>query len=1031
MTDMIHSTNEEGLRAENDYLRQHVESLQTRLTHTTQQLDHAARTEEALRASEERLRTIIERNADAMLVTNNGIVLFVNPAAESLFQRSTDELLNKEIGIPFVANDKVEVDILTKEGTRQVAEMRVVEIVWGGETANLSSFRDVTERKQLEEELEQRVSERTTMLRHTLQQLSIELEEREKTEKALLRRDAILEAIEFAAHRFLKSTCYDQEIPRVLEYMGKATLTSRVAMFTVNDDQAIQLYRHLNVPTPSSKPLPNTEGAEKEAPAELGHPGSRNFMRWQEYLSRGFSIHGDVRTFPPEERATLEHEHVQSLVVVPIFVEHEWWGFIEFDESRVGRAWLLAEVEALRTAASMIGTALQHGRLMEALRESEERFRTVAEFTNDWEYWISPEGRYLYVSPSCERITGYRPDAFLDDPDLLERISHPADRALVAAHMQHETEPGGGAEALRFRILTPHGTERWIGHVCQPVNDSQGHWLGRRGSNRDITEQVHIEESLKQEQRLFVGGPVVVFKWSAEAGWPVEYVSPNVTQFGYQPEDFTSGRIPYTSLVHPDDRQRIATETAGHATGHEPCFEQDYRIIRADGTVRWVYNLTQVLRAAGQRPTHYQGYILDITDRKEAEEALRQSEEQFRAFIEGTDDVIIQVNETGILTYANHVAQRMCSDSCIGHSLFDFVHPEDRQRTRMAFEGWIRNRATSVTFENRLIALDQSTHHMHWVINLAYDHEGQITTINGIARDLTDNKRVEQALRESETRYRIISELISDFAYSLRIEPDGTFALEWVTDAFEHTTGYTMREVEANGGFVSLIYEKDRPTFYQSCQALLDGKRSDEYEFRIVTRRGDMCWLRNHSRPLWNKAERRVAHIYGGMRDVTEWKQAMEAMQERDLIFRHFLQRSQEALVLMNNLGFIIEWNQGAEYIWGQTQMDVMGLALWDVIFDALPQEQQTDDYYEEVKTATQTLLKESPAGPHQEWIPQHIQLSDGRQRLLESLFFPIETSKGTLFGGIMYDRTQQQHTEQALRRLQDGLGYQGEGESP
>jgi len=131
------------------------------------------------------------------------------------------------------------------------------------------------------------------------------------------------------------------------------------------------------------------------------------------------------------------------------------------------------------------------------LRQSEERFRTVAEFTYDWEYWLDPEGTYLYVSPSCERITGYRSDEFERDPRLLEKILHPDDRDMVTAHLCEDSLDGGVVHPLVFRISTRDGVERWLEHVCQPVYGSQGEYLGRRGSLRDITERRRAEEALE------------------------------------------------------------------------------------------------------------------------------------------------------------------------------------------------------------------------------------------------------------------------------------------------------------------------------------------------------------------------------------------------------------------------------------------------------------------------------------------------------------------------------------------------------
>jgi PAS domain S-box-containing protein len=702
--------------------------------------------------------------------------------------------------------------------------------------------------------------------------------------------------------------------------------------------------------------------------------------------------------------------------VVPIFADQQWWGFIEFDEAQSGRLWMLAELEALRAAASMIGSAIQHGRVVEALRQSEERFRTIADFTYGWEYWVSPSGSYLYVSPSCERITGYEPTAFQQEPALFTQIVHPEDRAFVAFHLNQEASEGGDRQGegegehteIRFRIVTKEGELRWIGHVSQPIYSADGTWLGRRGSNRDITEQVGAEEALKREQRLFIGGPVVVFKWRAGDSWDVEYVSPNVIQFGYQPEAFTSGAISYTTFIHPDDQDRIALEMRTYAEVEDTWFEQDYRIIQADGQIRWVYAFNRIIRANTGDITHYDGYILDITDRKQVEAALRQSEEQFRTFVERTDDLVVQLDSTSVITYVNHVVKRilgLSEEECIGKKLFDFMPNDDRKRIQIAFTSWLKNNASSVTFEGRLIHRSGASHTMHWSMNMRYTPDGTLLTVNGIGRDFTERKRVEETLREREARYRTISELVSDFAYALRVEQDNTLVLEWVTDAFSRITGFTMQEVEKQGGWYSLVYPDDVMLVRQSYDWLLSGQHSDEYEFRIVTGQGDIRWLRNHHRPVWDKSLGRVARIYGGMRDVTEWKQAMEAMQESEQKFHCFFEQSQDGMVLMNNLGYIVECNHRAEVIWGQKQYDVMGLTLWDVLFEAIPDQQKQGHAYEQMKAHFEQQMQ-ADYTVRQEWVVQEICTGDGVYKVVESLVFPIQTDHGTLMGGVMRVRS-------------------------
>jgi PAS domain S-box-containing protein len=141
----------------------------------------------------------------------------------------------------------------------------------------------------------------------------------------------------------------------------------------------------------------------------------------------------------------------------------------------------------------------------EALRRSEEKFRAVADYTYDWERWDDPSGGILYCSPSCERITGHSPDDFKADPGLLRRLIHPEDLArwqahYATVHAKSATPGAGPVEELAYRILRPDGEIRWLGHLCQLIRDDEGHALGHRISNRDITDRKLAEQALASLQ---------------------------------------------------------------------------------------------------------------------------------------------------------------------------------------------------------------------------------------------------------------------------------------------------------------------------------------------------------------------------------------------------------------------------------------------------------------------------------------------------------------------------------------------------
>ncbi|HEY1011297.1 MAG TPA: PAS domain-containing protein [Herpetosiphonaceae bacterium] len=142
---------------------------------------------------------------------------------------------------------------------------------------------------------------------------------------------------------------------------------------------------------------------------------------------------------------------------------------------------------------------------------------------------------------------------------------------------------------------------------------------------RRLAAEIERREAAERAQRLtmdtLLRGPFVIFRWIAAEGWPVEFVSDNVSQvFGYSAEDFTSGRVPFASVIHPDDLARVGGEVGSYSEQGVPTFEQEYRIVRRDGAVIWIYDFTAVIRDGAGAITHYYGYVLDITARKRVEE---------------------------------------------------------------------------------------------------------------------------------------------------------------------------------------------------------------------------------------------------------------------------------------------------------------------------------------------------------------------------------------------------------------------------
>jgi len=155
-------------------------------------------------------------------------------------------------------------------------------------------------------------------------------------------------------------------------------------------------------------------------------------------------------------------------------------------------------IEALLIIALLVNLR-KRKRAETEIAQSALRYRTVADYTYDWEYWSAPDGKINYISPSCERITGYSAREFIEDPTLFLRIIVPEDRGTWEGH-DHDGRNRLKPSEIEFRIRTKHGETRWISHSCLTVRDDQGKLLGIRASNRDIGDRRKAEFEAQQQR---------------------------------------------------------------------------------------------------------------------------------------------------------------------------------------------------------------------------------------------------------------------------------------------------------------------------------------------------------------------------------------------------------------------------------------------------------------------------------------------------------------------------------------------------
>ena len=296
-------------------------------------------------------------------------------------------------------------------------------------------------------------------------------------------------AVAYAADVFLRVGVSDESLQQVLEHLGRATRCNRVYVFqneTSEDGGRLTSERHEWV----------AEGVEPQIdnPA-LQHLPYRTsgFARWETELSEGRPIYGDVRDFPECERQLLTEQGVVSLAVVPIFVGQEWWGFIGFDECRREREWTAVEVDALGVAAGLFGASTQHREAEQALWESQEKYRLLAENVSDIVWQTDSEGNFTYMSPSVSEF-GYEPSELLGQH--FTDILRPEDQGRFLELFVQDLE-SPAAHRYELRARTKDGSWVWLGvSVSYQVVD--GVAVAMQGIARNIHERKLAEARLER-----------------------------------------------------------------------------------------------------------------------------------------------------------------------------------------------------------------------------------------------------------------------------------------------------------------------------------------------------------------------------------------------------------------------------------------------------------------------------------------------------------------------------------------------------
>jgi PAS domain S-box-containing protein len=483
-------------------------------------------------------------------------------------------------------------------------------------------------------------------------------------------------------------------------------------------------------------------------------------------LRAGEVIHGATRTFPESERRDLQDvQGILSMVVMPISVDDEWWGFIGFDHCADERLWHQAEIDALTVAANTLGAAIGRERAERRISETETRYRSLVEQIPAITYIEEPgTGRTLYISPQLETVLGYERTEI--KRELFWATIHPEDRDRIHAE-DERTNATGESYRVEYRQRAKNGRWVWIRDEALLVHDERGHPLYWQGVRFDITAQKETEQQVREAEEkyrtLIETVPAVTYIDTVLEPVRAIYVSPQIhAMLGFTPEEWVGDPDLWWNHLDPAFLPATRELVTQHASGAP--FDAEYRFRAKDGTWRWIRDQALVVTDDDGTPRFSQGVMTDITDQKVAEEQLRDAEQRFRAIVEHIPAVVYvdPLEWPSETLYVSPELERMLGiDAEEWASDVDSwehaIHPEDRDTVVREYLEFLERRGQWI-HEYRFVARDGRVVWVRDEASILLDEGGRPAFVQGVWFDITERKLAEDALRESERRERDAAE---------------------------------------------------------------------------------------------------------------------------------------------------------------------------------------------------------------------------------------------------------------------------------
>lgn len=636
-----------------------------------------------------------------------------------------------------------------------------------------------------------------------------------KAEEKLKYKVVLESVVTRISSRFVNPTDFDAAINKSLADIGRVSRASRASLFLLSEDGNFLKNSHEWC----------NQGVDPQIQQLQNFP-CEMYPCWMEKLHEGETIHvSDVSLMKFEvesEQKVLERFGIKSILLLPVNVSGKLGGFIGFVNLTTTGFWGSEDVSLLRLVSELIGTSLERKKAYENLAENEKTYRLLAENISDVIFIQSMNLNVTYITPSIKTLAGYTPEEVYQikatdfmTPESFERgvVDFKEALLLVTEH------PGSEIPLKVYEYIRKDGTTFWGELKTKILFNSEGNPIGLQGVLRDVTNRKKIEEKLKareEQYRLLTENTTdVIFIQNQDMS--IRYVSPSVEALsGYTPEEVINlGPI---GLMTPESFELGLVEIQADLkkSAQDPNFEpafRSYEYIKKDGSTGWGEFKPKLLRDSEGNIVAMQGTLRDVTERKKAEDALRQEQEKLEK-ITGTLKVGLSlISKDFKILWANKFLTDICGD-VIGKTCYSVYNDLGTICPNCGVKEIFETGKDHVTCEQSIPSANGQRLWVELTANPIRDKQGNVIAASELSVSIDERKRMANKLREAEKRYRFLFDKA----------PVGIFLLD--------LTGSIVAFNDQ--AYLQLGYSREE--FENLCVADIEGLDSTEEQFARIKR---------------------------------------------------------------------------------------------------------------------------------------------------------------------------------------------------